>query len=69
MKSFNRITACILIAGLLGLSACVFDNPGHNDRDARQPQARSDRDNLRHDDERKGCDSEHQGDGCQAEHH
>jgi hypothetical protein len=69
MKSFNRIAACFLIAGLFGLSACVFASPGHNDRDGRQADARSDHDNLRHDDERKGCDPEHQSDGCQAEHH
>jgi hypothetical protein len=73
MKSFNRIAACFLIAGLFGLSACVFAGPGYGDRGVRQAQARGDHDsgrhdNGRHEDERRGCDSEHQGDGCQAEH-
>jgi hypothetical protein len=69
MKSFNRVATSWLIAGLLSLSACVFAGPGYGDRNARQAEARGDHDNGRHDDERRNCDSEHQRDGCQAEHH
>jgi len=70
MNSFDRFAATLLVAGLFSLSACVFVAPGrHDDRDARQAQARGDHDNGRHDDERRNCDSEHQGDGCQAERH
>jgi hypothetical protein len=83
MKSFNRFATSLLIAGLLSLSACVFAGPGYNDRGpgyndrgpgyndrgARQAQARGDHDTGRHDNERRGCDSEHESDGCQAERH
>ena len=74
MKSFNRFATSLLIAGLLSLSACVFAGPGYNDRGyndrgAREAQARGDHDTGRHDNERRGCDSEHEGDGCQAERH
>lgn len=68
MKSFNRFATGLLIAGLFSLSACVFAGPGYYNRDARQAEAR-DHDNGRHDSERRGCDSEHHDDGCQAEHH
>jgi hypothetical protein len=70
MKSFNPFATTLLVAGLFSLSACVFAGPGRqDDRDARQAQARGDHDNGRHDGERRNCDSEPQGDGCQAEHH
>jgi hypothetical protein len=46
-----------------------YNDRGYNDRGAREAQARGDHDTGRHDNERRGCDSEHEGDGCQAERH
>jgi len=77
MKSFSLLTACLLITGLLTLSACVFAAPGPGARqadarqaDARQADARDDHDSRRHGDGDKRCLSEDQRDGCQdREHH
>ena len=72
MKSFNRVAIPLLIAGLFGLSACVFagpGGPGHDDRGARQAEVFGDHDHGNHDEGDKNCDSDHQGDGCQEGHH
>jgi hypothetical protein len=72
MKSFNRLATCLLIAGLFSLSACVFagpGGPGHDDRGERQAEVSGDHDHGNHDEADKNCGSDHQGDGCQEEHH
>jgi hypothetical protein len=66
MKSFNLLTACLMITGVLGLSACVLAGPGPG---ARQAQARDDHDNGRHDDGDRRCDSGDHRDGCQDREH
>ena len=70
MNSFNRAASYLLIAGLFGLSACVFTDRGHDDRGAPQGEARRDHDDRRQDAGDRGCDADHRGEGCRdTEHH
>jgi hypothetical protein len=73
MKYLTRVAACFLIAGIFSLSACVFAGPGgppgHDDHGARQVEASGEHDNGRHDEGDKNCNSDRQGDGCQAGPH
>ncbi len=69
MKSLIRLATCLLFTAILGLSACVFAGPRHDDRGASQSDVRADHDQGRQDDRAKGCDSDHPGDGCQNAGH
>ncbi len=69
MKPFIHLATCLLFTAILGLSACVFAGPGHDDRGGAQVNARGDHDQGRQDDAGKGCDSDHRGDGCQDPGH
>ena len=70
MKFFNRLGACLLITGLISLSACVLAGPGYDSRGARQTQGRYDHDNGRHHDTDRRCDTDrHDGDCRDREHH
>lgn len=77
MKPVNRAVLYILIAAVLGLSACVVGpNRGYG-HDREQSNTRSTHDDARHNDARhddsdRRCDpnDEHRSDDCRAaEHH
>jgi hypothetical protein len=72
MKPVNRAVLYLLIASVLGLSACVVGPNRGNGHDREQSNTRSDHDDARHDDSDRRCNpnDDHHGDDCRApEHH
>jgi hypothetical protein len=71
MTPVNRVVMYLLVASILGLSACVVGPQRGYGHDRQQSGARSDHDDARHDDPDHRCspNDDHHGEDCRAPDH